>query len=97
MTYIVGWLVVFITTMEELNSRAEMEMRKAKVERLATNKAGLIGKELSLDLGSQAPVLMRVDEITDTEVKVSYLRSTPGRTETFNLESFQAFSGIQLI
>lgn len=55
----------------------------------------LIGRTLDLDLGS-TPVNVTIKEITDTKVIVEYNRSTPGRTEEFNISDFEYFSGLKI-
>ncbi len=51
----------------------------------------IIGKEYHLDLGSLAPVHVKVISIDEKkeEVLVKYLNSTPGRTERLSFYFFK--------
>jgi hypothetical protein len=60
------------------------------------NKKEIIGREFNLDLGSLAPVSMIVKDVTNDEVIVEYLRSTPGRTEKFTISDFEYFASIKI-
>ena len=52
------------------------------------NKEEIIGKKFFLDVGSLAPVEVKVVEITDSKVIVEYLNSTSGRVEEFSISDF---------
>jgi hypothetical protein len=55
----------------------------------------LIGKIFTLDVGS-SPVRVRIKEITNNSVICDYLESYQGRVETFDISSFEYYSGIKL-
>ena len=60
------------------------------------NKEEIIGKKFTLDVGSLAPVEVKVVEITDSKVMVEYLNSTPGRIEEFSISDFEYFAMIKI-
>jgi len=60
------------------------------------NKEEIIGKTFTLDVGSLAPVVVVVKEITNEKVIVKYLNSTPGRTEEFSISAFEYFAMIKI-
>jgi hypothetical protein len=59
-------------------------------------KRTIIGETFSLDLGTLAPIVVRVKEITDSEVIVEYLHSTPGRVEEFTISDFEYLTGTKI-
>ena len=60
------------------------------------NKEQLIGKQFILDLGS-TPVSVIVKDVTEKEVTVEYLNSTPGRIEKFSISDFEYFAMIKIL
>ena len=60
------------------------------------SKEEIIGKIFNLDLGSLAPVEVKVIEITDSKVIVEYLHSTPGRIGEFEISDFGYFAMIKI-
>ena len=57
------------------------------------NAKEIIGRKFALDLGSSAPVEVKVIDIIDGNVIVEYLNSTPGRSGKFSILDFENFSG----
>jgi hypothetical protein len=60
------------------------------------NNEQLIGKQFILDLGS-LPVSVIVKDVTEKEVTVEYLNSTPGRIEKFSISDFEYFAMIKIL
>ena len=56
----------------------------------------LVGKKVSLDLGSQVPVEFIVEGVENYYVDLQYVNSTPGRESTFTIKDFEALSGIKI-
>ena len=61
------------------------------------NNEQLIGKQFILDLGSLTPVSVIVKDVTEKEVIVEYLNSTPGRIENFSISDFEYFAMIKIL
>jgi hypothetical protein len=60
------------------------------------NKEEIIGKEVTLDLGS-TPVQVVVKNITKDKVIVEYLNSTLGRIEEFTISDFEYLAMVKII
>jgi hypothetical protein len=87
--------VVDLTMMSKIELGDDVIAEIKRLKAIIDDK-GLVGRQFILDSGS-LPVLVIVKDVTEEEVTVEYLYSTPGRIEKFSIADFEHLAMIKIL